>query len=608
MIDGRPAAAGATATLEQEAVIQAPVGARLVVTAGPGTGKTFALVERLFHLVETEGLRPSQELLVLSYSRAAVRVMRDRLKLRSADLVFARPSTIDSLATWILAAINPNGQWLTIGYDDRIKAATAALRSQAAVDIIGGYRHFLIDEIQDLVGIRARFLIDLLRVGDVGFTLFGDPAQAIYDFSLGDDREEDRDCPRVYSLLSDAFDSKLIQRSLTNDMRSLSKSVGQFHELGRELREALNTGAGALDFTRVYRSVRSLPSVGDVGKAAVLLVSATASTAVLCRNNGTAMDVSRLLWEQNVPNELRHRATDRWLPRFVGDLIAAQRAPQISREAAMDFARALGWPDTDVCGWWTFLRAIDSTGDNRSIDVTRLGAGARLGRIPDAVWPVPGSALVISSIHRAKGLEFDRVFLARGNVPIEPAFPNEEARTWFVALTRARSLLMAIDVPDYSGLRLDDRTGRWKRAFQGWKVGDVEFRAEDIERSSPFAIDGDATSTQTRIGQLSPGTSVVLKRLSAGPGGLLPIYEVVDQVGAMARTNDSFGKILMSILRRAWNKAVAPIEISGLRVESIETTVGHPSVTEAVGLCSYGFWLTPRICGLARLRYPERNS
>ena len=41
-------------------------------------------------------------------------------------------------------------------------------------------RHVLVDEIQDLVGPRAQLVMALLRLADAGFTLFGDPAQAIY--------------------------------------------------------------------------------------------------------------------------------------------------------------------------------------------------------------------------------------------------------------------------------------------------------------------------------------------------------------------------------------------------------------------------------------------
>ena len=41
-------------TEEQRAVSEAPVGARQLVIAGPGTGKTHTLVARLAHLVEEE--------------------------------------------------------------------------------------------------------------------------------------------------------------------------------------------------------------------------------------------------------------------------------------------------------------------------------------------------------------------------------------------------------------------------------------------------------------------------------------------------------------------------------------------------------------------------
>ena len=66
-------------TKEQENIVTLGARTQALVTAAAGTGKTHVLVDRLSHLVEVQGLSPGSEILVLSFSRAAVTEVRNRL-------------------------------------------------------------------------------------------------------------------------------------------------------------------------------------------------------------------------------------------------------------------------------------------------------------------------------------------------------------------------------------------------------------------------------------------------------------------------------------------------------------------------------------------------
>ena len=84
-------------TPDQRQIVELPVTERALVVAGPGTGKTHTLRHRIVHLTETEQVIASDGLVVLSFTNAVVRELRDRL----ADHPRAsamRPTTIDSLA------------------------------------------------------------------------------------------------------------------------------------------------------------------------------------------------------------------------------------------------------------------------------------------------------------------------------------------------------------------------------------------------------------------------------------------------------------------------------------------------------------------------------
>jgi len=181
---------------KQNKIICSPFLNRLVVKAGPGTGKTHCLIERLKFLVEKQDLDPVHEILVLSFSVAAAQEVRNRINEAvelgscSDDLLFAKVRTFDSFATYLMLKLDPEIDLLGKNYDDRINMIVGLLNDNSeAKEIMSEYRHIMVDEIQDLVGARARLTQAVLNTCGGGFTLFGDPAQGIYDFLIDEDSD-----------------------------------------------------------------------------------------------------------------------------------------------------------------------------------------------------------------------------------------------------------------------------------------------------------------------------------------------------------------------------------------------------------------------------------
>ena len=56
-------------------------GGPLLVLAGPGTGKTTAIVEAVVHRISDRGIDPAR-VLVLTFSRKAAEELRDRITMR----------------------------------------------------------------------------------------------------------------------------------------------------------------------------------------------------------------------------------------------------------------------------------------------------------------------------------------------------------------------------------------------------------------------------------------------------------------------------------------------------------------------------------------------
>ena len=80
------------------------------------------------------------------------------------DLRFVSVRTFDSFATRILLAADTERDLKGFGYDARIELAIEALEnpeSDASL-IVSRCRHLIVDEIQDLVGVRGR-LVQILN-------------------------------------------------------------------------------------------------------------------------------------------------------------------------------------------------------------------------------------------------------------------------------------------------------------------------------------------------------------------------------------------------------------------------------------------------------------
>ena len=161
---------------------------------------------------------------MVSFTRAAVAEVHRRLDDISTDLGAVQPITLDSLSTRLLNLAAAADTELAGTFDRRIAQATRLLESHP--DLLSGVQHVCIDEIQDLVGVRSTFVMALLGRLDCGFTLLGDPAQGIYEFSV--DESGHNPVPSLYPQLRAKYELTEIEltvnhRALTTDTRRLAK-------------------------------------------------------------------------------------------------------------------------------------------------------------------------------------------------------------------------------------------------------------------------------------------------------------------------------------------------------------------------------------------------
>ena len=178
----------------QQNIIERDAVERIIVNAGPGTGKTWTLIERLIYLVN-QGETEAEDILVLCFSRSAVDVVKKRLvsafeegrigyEWRDIDI-----RTFDSFATYMLAWVQKEmpdllPSWFILDgcdYEQRIVQAIPVLKKEK--NVLADYKQIIVDEMQDLVGNRAELVLSLLGglPKTCGFTLPGDTCQSLYD-------------------------------------------------------------------------------------------------------------------------------------------------------------------------------------------------------------------------------------------------------------------------------------------------------------------------------------------------------------------------------------------------------------------------------------------
>lgn len=589
-------------TDEQLRLVEEPADAHLLVTAPAGSGKTLSLIHRLAHLIEEEELEPS-ELLVLSFSRAAVGEVRKRLRAFGTAATHVDVRTFDSYATWLLSEVEPDGPWQGQGFGARIREATRLINDDSdAGELVGEIRHLVVDEIQDLVGERAELVLALLGTDLEGFTLLGDPAQGIYGFQLDDPHQRLEGAARLYAEIRGRFRDDLVEVSL----------MGNFRAREPEAKAALGFGdqLGAVDapFAEIQRGLRTVlmagDSLGTIDQAAPILSRMAGSTAVLCRSNDEVLLTSRRLHDLDVPHRVQRSAQDRVIPSWVGSLYLELDSKQPKKSEALDVLRNA---HVDPEGCWELLRHITPGRRGETLDLAAIRQRLIRGDLPDELTQRLPEGLVVSTIHRAKGLEFDQVIVvdpgdAPENDPIEHA---ERARLLYVAMTRARDLL--IKVKPATGLttgRLQTQ-GDGRRVERGFKAGrnlGMEIRPEDVNGEEPAGTIGfqeDPRKIQNHLATaVREGALVSLVQLEAVTPEDLALYAVEHEGHRIGVTTEPFAGALRAFVPGR-NRRLPP-KIKDLRVDSVETVVGREAAGLNAGLGWSGVWLRPRIVGLGR--------
>jgi DNA helicase-2/ATP-dependent DNA helicase PcrA len=359
-----------------------------------------------------------------------------------------------------------------IDFEDVLLITVGILQEdpKVAAEVREQYRHFVVDEYQDVSPLQQR-LLELWLGGREELCVVGDASQTIYSFTGATSAH-------LLEFGQRFPDAKIVK--LVRDYRSTPQVV----DLANRLLAARRSGGPAAD--RLWAEPLQLTAQQPTGpepeftecsddeaEAAVVarrigqLVRAGTQPkdiAVLFRTNGQSEAFEQALASAGIGYQLRggERFFNR---REVRDAVAQLRTAARSQpagvalgQAVRDVLSSLGYADEPPSGSgatrerWESLSALVSLADELS-----AGRGEEFG-MPEFVLELHERAsaqhapavqgVTLASLHAAKGLEWDAVFLvglSEGLVPISfadtPVTVDEERRLFYVGITRARQFL-----------------------------------------------------------------------------------------------------------------------------------------------------------------------
>lgn len=164
-----------------------------LVVAGPGSGKTFVITQRIRYLISHHGVSP-EKIMVITFTRAAAEEMKQRasaLLLREAEKITF--GTFHSIFFHMLKVSLPDGEKCVrtkegkIDYDAIIVECCRMLKENEEIRRYWQeqFHYLLIDEYQDVNSIQAE-TVKLLLNQERNLFVVGDDDQAIYGFRGAD--------------------------------------------------------------------------------------------------------------------------------------------------------------------------------------------------------------------------------------------------------------------------------------------------------------------------------------------------------------------------------------------------------------------------------------
>jgi len=406
----------------------------IVVAAGPGSGKTKVLVHKLASLLLMEDVKHEQ-LLMVTFSRAAATEFKKRL----IELIGNAANFID-IKTFHSYCFDLLGKVGTLEKADEIIKSTVEKIKSNEVEISRITKTVLvIDEAQDMDKDEFELIKVLMEKNEeMRVIAVGDDDQNIYEWRGADSKY----------LLSFITEKKATKYELITNYRSKSNLVsftnqfvktinGRLKEIPIEANQGDN---GKIKIVHYKHRNLITPLIDDI-----LSTGLAGTTCVLTHDNKEAFQVAGLLTKMGLQAKLI-QSNDSFslfnlaeVRFFLNELRLDDEVFTISDDVWGNAKRKVidrykHSSKFEICN--NLIKDFEQTNTKKKYK-SDFEVFIRESKLEDFISE-NGETIFVSTIHKAKGKEFDNVFLLLENFD---ASEDEKKRQLYVAMTRAKQNL-----------------------------------------------------------------------------------------------------------------------------------------------------------------------
>ncbi|MBX9784230.1 MAG: RecQ family ATP-dependent DNA helicase [Chitinophagaceae bacterium] len=429
----------------------------IAVVAGPGSGKTRVLVHKLASLLLMEDVKHEQ-LLMVTFSRAAATEFKRRLlSLIGNAAHYIEIKTFHSYCFDLLGKVGSLEKSDAILKNTIEKIKSGEVEANRITKTV-----LVIDEAQDMNGDEFALINTLIEQNEeMRVIAVGDDDQNIYEF---------RGASSKY-LEQFMAERKAAKHELIENYRSKSNLVeftnGFVKKIRHRLKEtqiaAKQTDNGNIKLVRYQNGNLISPLVQDI-----LATGLSGTTCVLTKTNDEALQITGLLLKNGMQAKLiqsndgfslQNLLEVRFLLNEIntGDdikIISDEVWAKAKSEMRKKFQQS---SKLEVCN--NLIQQFEDSNSNKKYK-SDLEVFVRESKLED-FYNENGETIFVSTIHKAKGKEFDNVFIMLENFNPET---DEAKRQLYVAMTRAKRNLTIhlngnyLDNPAVENLeRVEDR-------------------------------------------------------------------------------------------------------------------------------------------------------
>jgi ATP-dependent DNA helicase RecQ len=407
----------------------------IVVAAGPGSGKTKVLVHKLASLLLMEDIKHEQ-LLMLTFSRAAATEFKKRLlQLIGNAANFVEIKTFHSYCFDLLGRVG------SLEKADKILQLTVEKIRNGEVEqnrITKGV--LVIDEAQDMDSDEFELVKTMMdRNDEMRLVAVGDDDQNIYTFRGADSKYLEQFIQHGNAAKYELIENYRSKRNLVDFTNHFVEQI--YNRFKKTSIVPVQNENGKIKIVKYISNNLIVPLVADIISAEL-----TGSTCILTKTNDEALQITGLLLNNKIPakliqtNEGFNLYNLYEIRAFLNDLNFFEDYPTISQEdwdnAKRKFAREQRESSKyELCV--SIIRDFQETHPKVKYK-SDFEVYIKESKMEDFTFG-NSETINVSTIHKAKGKEFDNVYLLLDNFD---ANSDDKKRELYVAMTRAKQNLI----------------------------------------------------------------------------------------------------------------------------------------------------------------------